>query len=78
MKSVSFKHRSGGNYTGTFSLTIKDQTKTIDLPFTYEESGNAASFKGSFQIKRSDYGVGGSSLVMSDNVKVDLDVEATK
>src|SRR5579862_1500413 len=26
MKSVSFKHKSGKNYTGTFSLTIKDKT----------------------------------------------------
>ncbi|HWD88760.1 MAG TPA: YceI family protein [Mucilaginibacter sp.] len=78
MKSTAFKHGSGSNYTGTFSLTIKNVTKTIDVPFTYADTGNTTEFKGKFQIKRSDYGVGSSSLVMSDDVKVDLDVTTSK
>ncbi|HJP64066.1 MAG TPA: YceI family protein [Mucilaginibacter sp.] len=78
MKSAAFKHNSGSNYTGTFNLTIKNVTKTIDVPFTYSETTNTAEFKSNFQIKRSDYGVGGKSLVMSDDVKVELDVTTSK
>lgn len=78
MKSTSFKHKIGNSYTGTFNLTIKDITKTVEIPFTYTETGNTASFKGNFQVERSDYGVGGKSLVMSDDVKVDIDIATTR
>jgi len=78
MKSTAIKHKSGNNYSGTFSLTVKDVTKSIEIPFTYTETGNTAVFKGNFPMKRSEYNVGGSSLVMSDDVKVDLDVTTTK
>jgi polyisoprenoid-binding protein YceI len=78
IKSVSLKHRNGNNYTGTFDLTLKNQTNPIQIPFSYVETGNNASFKGSFQIKRTDYGVGGKSLVMSNDVTVTVSVETTK
>ena len=78
MKSVSFKHNSGNNYTGTFTLTLKNVTKTIEVPFIYVESGATSNFKGSFQIERTDYGVGGHSRVMSNDVKVDLDITLTR
>lgn len=78
LKSVSLKHKSGDRYDGQFNLTIKDKTKTVDMPFTYTEAGNTAEFKGVLKIKRIDFGVGGSSLVMSDNVEVDIDVKTSK
>jgi len=78
IKSVSLMHKSGDSYTGTFSLTIKDKTNTVDIPFTYTETGNTASFKGTLQIKRSDYGVGDKSMIMANEVNISIDVEATK
>lgn len=78
MKSVSFKHNGGNKYTGTFSLTIKDRTNTVTVPFTYAETGNNAELKGGFQIQRTDYDIGGHSMVMSNDVKIDLDVTTTK
>ena len=78
MKSVSIKHNNGSNYTGTFNLTIKDKTNQVQIPFTYSENGNTANFKGSFKIKRSDYGVGGKSMVMSDDVTISIDVSTSK
>ncbi len=78
MKSVSFKHRSGDNYTGVFTLTIKDKTRQVEVPFIYTENGNSASFKGNLKIQRTDYGVGGKSMVMSDEVIVSIDVSATR
>jgi polyisoprenoid-binding protein YceI len=78
MKSVSFKNKSGDNYTGVFSLTIKDKTNQVEVPFTYTENGNTASFKGTFKIKRTDYGVGGKSLVMSNDVTLLITLDTTK
>ena len=78
LKSVSFKHKGGSNYTGMFNLTIKDKTKQVEVPFTYSETGSTASFKGSFKIKRTDYGVGGSSLIMSSDVVIAIDVTTSK
>ncbi|MDB5153148.1 MAG: YceI family protein [Mucilaginibacter sp.] len=78
MKSVSFRHKSGNSYTGTFNLTIKDKTSPVDLPFTYTETSNSATFKGTLNIKRADYGVGARSLIMSNDVTVLIDVDTTK
>ncbi|HEY9004061.1 MAG TPA: YceI family protein [Mucilaginibacter sp.] len=78
MKSVSIRHNGGNNYTGTFNLTIKDKTNQVQVPFTYTENGGTANFKGSFKIKRTDYGVGGKSMVMSNDVTITIDVSASK
>lgn len=78
IKSISIKHKGGNNYNGTFNLTIKDKTNKIDLPFIYTETGNSASFKGSFKINRTDYGVGGKSMIMSSDVTILIDVTTTK
>jgi polyisoprenoid-binding protein YceI len=78
LKSISLKHKGGNNYDGQFSLTIKDKTQTVDIPFTYVESGNSAEFKGVLKIKRTDFNVGTSSMVMSNDVQVDIDVKTTK
>lgn len=78
MKLVTAKHKNGNNYSGTFSLTIKDKTRQIEMPFTYTENGNTASFTGSFKIKRTDYGVGSSSMIMSDDVTILITLETGK
>lgn len=78
LKSVALKHKSGNNYTGTFNLTIKNKTNAVELPFTYAETGNTASFKGTLKIKRTDYGVGGKSLVMSNDVTINIEADTSK
>jgi polyisoprenoid-binding protein YceI len=78
MKSVSFRHKSGTNYTGTFNLTIKGKTKLIEIPFTYTEKGNTAIFKGNFKLNRLDFGIGESSMMLSNEVTVNIDAEINK
>jgi polyisoprenoid-binding protein YceI len=73
LKSVSFKHNSGNNYTGQFNLTIKGKTKPVEIPFTYTQTGNAAAFKGSFKLNRLDYGIGSSSMILANEVTVTID-----
>jgi polyisoprenoid-binding protein YceI len=78
MKSVSFKRKSGANYVGTFSVTIKDKTKQLDVPFTYTENGSTAAITGTVKLNRLDFGVGGSSLVLSNEVTATITVEINK
>ncbi len=78
LKSVALKHKSGDNYTGTFLLTIKDKTKQLEIPFSYTDKGNTGEFKATFKINRLDFGVGSSSMILSDVVTVHLDCEERK
>jgi polyisoprenoid-binding protein YceI len=78
MKSVSFKRKSGANYVGRFNVTIKDKTKQLDVPFTYTENGNTATIVGTVKLNRLDFGVGGSSLVLSNDVTATITVEMNK
>jgi polyisoprenoid-binding protein YceI len=75
LKSVSLAHKSGNKYTGQFSLTIKNKTKTIEIPFTYTLKGDVQVFSGSFKINRLDFGLGDSSLTLSDEVIIDIEAE---
>jgi polyisoprenoid-binding protein YceI len=78
LKSVAFRHKSGNNYTGSFTLTIKDKSKLVEIPFTFLDKGNTVEFKGTFKINRLDYGIGSSSMVLSDDVTVNIDCEERK
>jgi polyisoprenoid-binding protein YceI len=78
MKSVSFKHKSGNNYTGVFNLTMKGHTKPVEVAFTYTETAASRSFKGSFKLDRTDFGVGEKSMIMASDVTVNLEVEIAK
>ncbi|AMR30658.1 hypothetical protein A0256_04065 [Mucilaginibacter sp. PAMC 26640] len=72
MKSVSFTKKGGDNYVGQFNLTIKDKTKAVTVPFTYTKSDNGGLFKGNFKINRKDFGVGGNSFTLSNDVTIDI------
>jgi len=78
MKSVSFKHKNGSNYTGSFNVTIRDKTKLVEMPFTYTESGNTAQLKGNFMILRTDFGIGGKNLILSNEANVSVEAEISK
>lgn len=75
LKSVLIKHKTGNKYSGQFNLTIKNKTKTIEIPFTYTAKSDVSDFTGSFKINRLDYGVGDSSLTLSDEVTISIDAE---
>ncbi len=64
------------NFIFQGKLTIKNVTKIIVFPFTAVSKKDLAVFKGDFEIKRSDFGIGKPSATLSDKVKVSLTVSA--
>ncbi|QHS54599.1 YceI family protein [Mucilaginibacter sp. 14171R-50] len=75
MSSLSFQKKDS-RFVGRFNLTIKGTTKPVEVPFNYTEQGNTSNFKGSFKINRKDFGVGGSSMTMSDDVTIFIEARA--
>jgi polyisoprenoid-binding protein YceI len=60
------------------NITIKGITKPVSFPFTATTSGSDLVLTGSFKLNRRDFGVGGSSILMADNLVVSLLVLARK
>jgi polyisoprenoid-binding protein YceI len=65
-----------GKIVGTFEVTgllkIKGVEKTIRFPFTAAKDGAGYLLKGSFRINRRDFGVGSSSISLSDDLTISL------
>lgn len=81
-KTISFKSTKVVRSTkeGRFyvygNLTIKGVTKPVEFGFGAKAKDGGYVFDGEFQINRRDFGVGGSSVSMSDKLKISLSVFA--
>lgn len=69
---------AAGRYYIFGNLTIKGITKAIEFGFSAAATGTGYLFNGIFEINRRDFGVGGSSSIMADKLKVTLDINAKK
>jgi polyisoprenoid-binding protein YceI len=76
MTSTLIKKSSGQKYTGNFELTIKDIKKNISIPFTFSATGDGYAMQGEFSINRLDFGLGESSVILSDSVRITLGITA--
>ncbi|MGZ4048063.1 MAG: YceI family protein [Bacteroidia bacterium] len=78
LQSTKIERTGPITYNGTFNLTLKGVTKEIIIPFTFMKIPEKTEFKGSFTINRRDYGVGGSSISMADELTVTIVVDVTE
>jgi polyisoprenoid-binding protein YceI len=67
-----------GRYYMYGNLTIKGVTKPVDFAFGATQKNDGYVFEGEIKINRRDFGVGGSSVTMSDKLTVTLSVFAKK
>jgi polyisoprenoid-binding protein YceI len=58
------------------NLTIKGVTKEIKFPFTATAKNGGYFFEGSFKLNRRDFGVGGRSISLSDDLTISLSIFA--
>jgi len=78
LKSKSIEAKGPQQFVGQFILNIKGISKTVNIPFTFIPSGENATLSGQFTIDRRDFKVGGNSFVMSDNVKIVIELKLKK
>jgi polyisoprenoid-binding protein YceI len=78
MKATLFGKETDGSFRGYFKLTMKGKTKDVLVPFTFTEKDGKATLKGTFTINRLDFGVGESSMILSNSVTITIEVNTTK
>ena len=66
-----------GSYTLMAKLSIKSTTQNILIPFTATPVADGYQFAGTFNIKRKDFDVGGTSTI-SNELQVSLNIIAKK
>jgi polyisoprenoid-binding protein YceI len=60
-------------------LTIKGKTKELEIPFIMVDNKNGtATFNSTFKLNRLDFGVGSSSIIMSNDLTVFLVIVVAK
>lgn len=79
-RTTRIRSRGGNQYEARGRLTIKGQSRDVDLPFTLSIDGNRASMRGQTTIDRHDFGIGdggtGDDLISREvtiTVRVDAD-----
>jgi len=72
--SSNIQKSAARKYRGTFDITIKGITKSVNIPFTFLKTGNRCIFKGEFTINRLDFSVGEGSIMLADVVKVKVEI----
>jgi polyisoprenoid-binding protein YceI len=65
-------------YLATMDLTIKEITKTIDIPMQVTFDADKAQYKGSTKINRKDWKIGGNTLGMGSDVTINISVNTVK
>ena len=78
MKSKRFARSKSGDFIGYFMLSIKGVEKEIKIPFKFSEKEEISYLEGSFKINRRDFGVGSGSLILSNQVEVQLKIAVKK
>ncbi len=78
MKATLFGKEKDGTYKGYFKLTLKNTTKDVVVPFSFTETDGKGVFKGMFTINRLDYGIGESSMILSDNTTITMEINVVK
>lgn len=78
MVSQRIAPSKSGDFIAYFKISIKGVTKDIKVPFKYQLENGLARFNANFTLNRLDYGVGGKSFILANNVKIRLDIIAKR
>ena len=86
-EAEGFSHKGGQDYEAAGTLTLRDVTRDVVLPFTLEilphpdkADARLASAKGELAVNRLDYGVGqglwSDTTIVGDEVVIFIDIKA--
>jgi len=60
--------------TAKFNITIRGKSKTYEIPYVWKVVQDQGQFSVSFELNRRDFGVGGSSFMLSDDVNIKINL----
>lgn len=78
LKSIEIVASTDGTYMLEADLSIKGTTKRVRIPIDVSEEGNGIQISSGFEINRRDFKVGKGSWVMSDDVRIKVNYQATR
>lgn len=67
--------KAAGSYLAQGKMTIKGITKAATIAFSAKPQKNGYMFSGKLNLNRRDFNIGGSSMVLSDNLVVLFQVQ---
>lgn len=70
LQTKTFKKIADNLYSVEVELTIKNITRTLKIPVRIVKTKGTEEFYSYFEINRKDFDVGGSSLILSNTVKI--------
>ena len=75
VKSVAVTGNEKDGFRMRAKVEIKGESREVDFPFQFiRESDETGMFKGSFQVKRTDFAVGKADQEVGDDVIIQLEV----
>ena len=79
-RTTRIRSNQDGGYEARGDLTIKGETRSVDLPFRLTIDGDRAAMTGSLTIDRRDFGVGGGAAddLISRDIRIDVRVDADR
>ncbi|RYY14914.1 MAG: YceI family protein [Cytophagaceae bacterium] len=75
LESKAIRKTGAGQYEGLFTLTMKGTARDVKLPFTVSA---ANALRGTLHVNRLDFDIGKKSLVLADEVTVDIAVQLAR
>ncbi|HSN67858.1 MAG TPA: YceI family protein [Thermoanaerobaculia bacterium] len=78
MECDRFESLGNGKYLGAFQVTMRGKKKRVDVPFTFRSGGGTGRFAGTVTIDRTEFGVGGRSRFVADQVAVTVEVDVQR
>lgn len=70
--------KAGNGWQTTGTLEMHGVKKEITIPFAFVPKGNEAVFSGTFNVNRSDYGIGKPATGTAGVIKIEVYVPVTK
>lgn len=75
-QSTRFEKISGNRFRAVGTLRLKDVSRSIGIPFTWEQSGGRAVLKAEAELSRGDFNIGTGEWSQDDTIGFAVQVKA--
>lgn len=72
LRSREFRKQEEDQFLGIFAIDLKGKEDLVTVPFSFRDMGTYAILEGNFEIDRTDYHVGDTSLLLANNVQINI------